>query len=106
MKTCKLILATVLLVGLFSCTAFGAKGVVTNRIRSCDYFLVQTSSGDFVLMEWFSGYDPEKGDRVVGKFDSFGFTDVYFGERETHVWIDDYGMNKDKALEKLFDKCG
>jgi|SRR5580765_6375038 len=87
-------------------SAFAAKGTVTNRVRGCDYFLVAVEgSSDFVLMEWYRGYDPDRGDSVVGKFDSFGFTDVYFGDKESHVWIEDYGMKKSNALEKLFDKC-
>jgi hypothetical protein len=51
-------------------------GVVALRVSGCDYYLIATSGG-FVLAEWYGGFDPSRGDRVVGSFNTYGFKTVF-----------------------------
>src|SRR5690242_6220129 len=49
-----------------------ARGVITNRVSGCDYFVVATKS-DYDLLEWYGGHDPDKGDVLIGNYESYGF---------------------------------
>lgn len=78
---------------------------VVLRIRSCDYFIADGPQGYF-LLEWYGGYDPQRGDGIYGELGSYGFKDVlYSGGQEGRLYIDDYMLSKDGALEELHDKC-
>ena len=91
---------------LLALPAFAAKGVVTNRIPGCDYYLVSTRSG-YVLLKWFGGYDPHKGDTLVGAFEQFGVLKLYDETKHesTTARVEDYRLSKDKALELLAEMC-
>jgi len=105
MKTIqKLVCALALLIA--PTAAFAAKGVVVYYKSGCDYFIAETNMG-YVLLEWYGGYDPNQGDMIAGEIDSYGMKDIYnlTADQETHVWIEDYMLSKDNALEKYFDKC-
>lgn len=91
---------------LFSISAYGAKGIVSVRLDSCDYFLVYVpETDDYTLMEWYGGYDPEKGDVLYGKMDEYGFHNLYYGRRQTRVYIEDYGLYRGDGLEQLYEQC-
>jgi hypothetical protein len=81
-------------------------GEVTHRISGCDYFLVETKSG-YDLLEWYSGDDPDEGDTIAGKFESYGFHDVVdtTADDTLRVYTEDYQLSKSDALEKLVDAC-
>jgi hypothetical protein len=83
-----------------------AKGVVFRRISGCDYFMVATKS-DYDVLEWFHGRDPDKGDVLVGGFESYGFHDIYDETTDTNlrVWTEDYDLTKEDALDKLTEEC-
>jgi hypothetical protein len=83
-----------------------AKGMVTHRISGCDYFLVETKS-EYDLLEWYGGHDPDKGDVLIGNYESYGFHDIYDGttDRQLRVWTEDYALSKGDALDKPFDQC-
>jgi hypothetical protein len=82
------------------------RGAVSHRISGCDYFLVQTKS-DYDVLEWYGGHDPDKGDVLVGDYESYGFHNIYddTANDSLRVWTEDYGLSKEDALEKLTDKC-
>ena len=84
-----------------------ARGVVSHRISGCDYFLVETAVGDYVLLEWFGGTDPDKGDMLAGDFQSYGMKTIHdlTSDSEVTVWVEDYQLDKEDALEKLTEKC-
>jgi hypothetical protein len=86
--------------------AHAENGVVALRVSGCDYYLV-AASGGFVLVEWYGGYDPSRGDRVVGSFNTYGFKTLFFGSdmREGRVYIEDYSLSQESALEQLSEKC-
>ncbi len=71
-----------------------------------DYFAVKTDDG-YVLLEWFSGYHPDKGDKVTGEFGKFGYQVVTTKPDGTKLqaYIADYGLSLDDANDKLKAKC-
>jgi hypothetical protein len=89
-----------------STAALAAKGVVTHRVSSCDYFVVQTANG-YALLEWYGGNDPDKGDVLVGDFEAYGMKDVFniTSDDELRVWVEEYWLPRSRVLEKLVDKC-
>jgi len=99
-------LAATIAICTFGLPAFAARGVVTHRISGCDYFLVSARSG-YAVLEWYGGHDPDKGDTVVGAFESYGMHEIYdeTSDGETTVWVEDYWLSKDAALEKLAERC-
>jgi hypothetical protein len=86
--------------------AHAERGVVTMRPSACDYFLIYTPS-EFVLAEWYGGRDPSRGERVVGAFNGYGFKTVFYGNlrMEGRIYIEDYWLDEDDALEKLSEQC-
>ena len=87
-------------------TAFAVKGVVVYKKSGCDYFIVETNMG-YALLEWYAGNDPDKGDIIIGNFESYGFKDIYnlTADSELRVWVEDYWMSKEEALEQYFEYC-
>lgn len=79
---------------------------VVYRIPSCDYFILENNSG-FIVAEWMGGNDPDIGDHVTGNFKSFGTKDFYnqSRSRDCRLWIEDYSLSKDDALEKAQSEC-
>ena len=78
---------------------------VVLRARSCDYFIADGPQG-YYLLEWYGGHDPDRGDGIYGQLGTYGFKDVlYGGGQEGRLYIDDYLLSKDRALEKLREKC-
>ena len=86
--------------------AYAAKGIVTHRISGCDYFVVETSKG-YDLLEWYGGWDPDKGDVLVGVFEQYGMHDINDPtvDEELTVWVEDYYLTKEDALDKLAEQC-
>jgi hypothetical protein len=86
--------------------ALGARGEVTHKQSGCDYFVVATPAG-YDLLEWYGGYDPDKGDFLVGKFETYGMQDIYdqTADDNLRVWVEDYWLSKEDALEKLVEHC-
>ncbi len=86
--------------------ALAAKGEVVYKKSGCSYFIVETYLG-YAILEWYGGNDPNKGDIVVGDFESYGMKDIYnsTADSELQVWVDNFWLSKDRAIEKFFDKC-
>jgi hypothetical protein len=75
------------------------------RISGCDYFVADGPNGLYVL-EWYGGYDPDKGDGIYGDIRSYGFKNViYSNGREGRIYVDDYALSGDSALERLKEQC-
>ena len=90
----------------WSSSALASKGTVSYTISGCDYYVVAAKSG-FAVLEWYGGHEFDKGDLIIGKFESYGFHDVfdYTGDQQSHVWVEEYYLSKEEALEKLSDHC-
>lgn len=87
-------------------TFASVRGEVSHRISGCDYFLVETRSG-YDLLEWYGGHDPDKGDIIVGNYESYGFHDVLneTADESLNVYTEDFQLSKTSALEKLTEHC-
>lgn len=77
---------------------------VVFKAENCDYFILENNSG-FIVAEWMGGYDPSVGEVLTGNFHSFGTDDFYGQNRESRLWIDDYLLSKESAIEKLREQC-
>lgn len=99
MKSILLIIITMITIS-FSGTAT----VYKTGVCGADNMIAETSSGDYVIMEWFGGREFDVGDVIYGDFTSFGFHDVY-GKRGTsgRYWIEDYWLSLEDAYEQLCD---
>jgi hypothetical protein len=75
-------------------------------MSGCDYFIVATPSG-YDLLEWYGGHHPDRGDVLVGEYESYGMHDIYddTADEELTVWVEDYDLSKEDALEKLVEQC-
>lgn len=80
--------------------------IVVYKPSNCDYFLLENASG-YILAEWMGGNDPDVEDKISGIFNSFGTKDFYNQSKamDSRLWIDDYYLSKDAALEKMMEKC-
>jgi hypothetical protein len=80
--------------------------VVVYKQSSCDYFILENNSG-YIIAEWMGGNDPDQGDKITGSFNSFGTKEFYnqSRDRECRLWVDDYMLSKESALDKIRDKC-
>lgn len=87
-------------------TAHASNGVVAYYKSGCDYFIVETTKG-YAILEWYGGYDPNEGDVITGDFEIYGIKKIYniTADQETNVWVEDFWLSKDRAIEKYIDKC-
>ena len=88
--------------------AYLSKGsaIVVYKMSSCDYFILESNSG-FIIAQWMGSNEPSQGDQVAGDFNNFG-TDTFYNvtrSTESKLWIDNYMLSKDSALEKITEKC-
>jgi hypothetical protein len=82
------------------------EAVVVLRVKGCDYFLADGAKGLF-LLEWYGGYDPLRGDEIVGDIASYGMKDAYYTnvKQRGRVYVEDYLLSRTRAAQKLADKC-
>ena len=87
---------------------YSAQGhaTVVFRKRGCDYMILENSYG-YVVAEWMGGDDPDQGDNIGGDLNSYGMNEFYNLSKnlKINLWVDDYMLSKDRALEKISDKC-
>jgi hypothetical protein len=84
----------------------GDRAEVVIQKRGCgDYFVADGPNGHY-LLEWYGGHSPSEGDVIIGPINSYGFKDVcYPGHGQGRVWVDDYLLSRNRALEKYTEKC-
>lgn len=99
----KLLLTLVLIA--FATVATADVGVVVKRFSGCDYFIADGPRGLYVL-EWYGGYDPDEGDRIIGDIGSYGMKRVFYNNgAEGQVWVEDFLESESSALEEISDHC-
>lgn len=86
--------------------ANAARGVVVYQKYSCDYYIVKANMG-YALLEWYGDNTPREGDALVGNFESYGMKEIYnlTADSETRVWVEDYGLSREDAIEAYFEQC-
>jgi hypothetical protein len=84
--------------------ALADKGVIVAECRS--RLLVDATLG-YAILEWYGGNSPSKGETVVGEFDHYGMKDIYniSQDASARVWVDDFWLSEQTAMEKFFAKC-
>jgi hypothetical protein len=95
------------LLAAFSLNALAEKAEVVLYKSGCRSYFIAEGPRGFYLLEWYGGYDPSKGDVIVGEIGSYGFKDVYYSkqDRKGRIYVDDYLLSKDRVLEKYRGKC-
>ena len=103
---------TILLTLPFLCLSVAASlaaeaPVVLVTTKCHDLFVVDLGNKRYALLEWYGGYHPEKGDRLIGDFVHFGVQDMQLSPNgpRLRVWVDDYDLTQDAINDKLADKC-
>jgi hypothetical protein len=84
-----------------------SSGEVVLKSNGCDDFIVEDASGDYAVLEWYGGRDPDRGDQLVGDWKQFGFTtviDVPSGS-STRVWVEDHWLTRTKAIDVYTKHC-
>lgn len=86
--------------------ATDADNQVVYRLRGCKYFLADGPQGLYLLEYWL-GHDPVRGEGIHGLRSTYGFQDLIYADgSEGRVYVQDYMLTKQRALEKMADKCG
>ena len=108
LKTIYVLLVVCGILAFCSIPAYAAsQGVVTKRISGCDYFMVNAAGG-YAILEWYGGHDPDSGDVLIGKFETYGMHEIVddTADESLTVYTEDYALSRERALEILVDKCG
>ena len=60
--------------------------------------------GGYLLVEWYGGYSPNKGDVYVGDFHEYGMKTLFCttSDEETEFWIEDFMADNEKGHEFLY----
>ena len=103
MKRLKFAFAWMAVLGAPS-AAHAGKGTV---VAICSAHHLISSSQGYAIIEWYGGNSPSRGDVIVGDFQSYGMKDVFnlSQDSDVRVWVDDFWMSKDRAVEKFSEKC-
>ncbi len=92
---------------LFPSIAFADNAVVVLYKSGCRSYFIADGVNGYYLLEWYGGYDPNKGDVIIGNLNFFGLQDVYYPKQNQvgRVYVDDYGLTEGRVLEKYSNKC-
>lgn len=84
----------------------GAKAVVVFKKLTCKQFVAQGPDGYYIL-EYQGGYDPQEGDFIVGSFNSYGFKQAYYPDKEQEgkVYVNGFKMTENDAFRGYFEHC-
>jgi hypothetical protein len=84
---------------------YAETAVVVYKKSGCDYYIADGVRGYYVL-EWYGGYDPDNGDKIIGSLSNYGMKDVYYKDHSSgRIWVEDFLLSKDEAFEMMMDKC-
>jgi hypothetical protein len=100
------LLVLLMALSLFVSNAIADTAVVVWYKPGCDYLIADGTNG-YYLLEWYGGYDPIEGDVIIGKLNSYGLKNVYYQRRnrEGKIYVEDYLLSRDDAIEKYFQHC-
>jgi len=88
-------------------TAFGNDmAVVVYAPPSCNCFVLKSSSG-YIVVRWLGKNHPHVGDRLNGKFKSYGSGDFYNKSMrsESLLWIYNFMLSEHSAMEEVQERC-
>ena len=101
----KVVLAIVGMAAATTAHASSVKSVIV--YKACGSRYVAENTMGYVLIEWFGGVSPNKGDLIIGDINGFGFKDVYdlTQDNDLRVWVDDYMLSRQRVIDKVVAKC-
>jgi len=69
-----------------------------------DHYVIDTRTG-YAVAEWYGGGIPSEGNQVIGNLSSYGFKDIYntSTEMEIRMYIEDYMLDEDDAIELVYE---
>lgn len=69
---------------------------------SGSYYIIETNMG-YTIAEWYGGAVPFEGQTIYGQLHSYGmkYFIVINNDREVKLWIEDYMLSRDRAIEWL-----
>ena len=90
----------------FTESALAASGIVAFYKSGCDYYIVSTNQG-FSLLEWYGGYYPAEGDKLIGNMTTYGMQTLVdqSTENETTAWVEDFMLTQHSVLEQYQEHC-
>lgn len=82
-----------------------AKGEIL--LEKGDYYVIDTGLGCSIV-ERYGGNVLWKGNKVVGDLESYGFKDIYnlSNRNETRVYVEDYLLDEEEAIERVYELGG
>ena len=86
----------------------GTAAVVVFKRSGCrGYFLADGDTGGIYLLEHYGGYEPIEGDLIAGLNIGYGIKQVVYpnSNSDGRVYVDDFMLSKDRAIEKIREKC-
>lgn len=94
---------------IFPCFSNSTSLLVSKIIKkpnSCDYFIAYNELG-YVVAEFNSGREFEIGDVILGNINKYGNVTIYDSELEesADIYVEDYQLKKDEALDLLIEEC-
>lgn len=80
--------------------------IVVYSQRGCTYYVLESSNG-YTIAEWREGRILDMGDKVEGNVNSNGTRDFFelYRRSKTKLWIEDFMLSKEVALDKVYKKC-
>lgn len=95
------------LIAALSLNAYAEKAEVVFYKPGCHSYFIADGPNGYYLLEWYGGYDPSKGDVIVGEIASYGFKNVYYPkqDQEGRIYVDDYSLSKERVQKKYREKC-
>lgn len=97
-KTIKTTLLSILIPALLM-------GLIGEVILEKDDYIVIDTGLSYTVAEDYSLSLISEGDKLVGNLNSYGFNDVYncSTDNEINLYIEDYWLDRDDAIELLYE---
>jgi hypothetical protein len=77
---------------------------VVAAIRGCKYFVVEQGANYSLVEDWLCSR-PRRGDTGYGDVNNYGIKEVTLDGSRCSIYVNDWLLNKSRALEKMADKC-
>ena len=102
----RLLLLVLFTIPYFSNSSTLLVSKIIKKPSSCDYFIAYNELG-YVVAEYNSGHEFEEGEIILGNINKYGEVKIYDSELEesADIYIEDYKMKKEQALELIIEKC-
>lgn len=77
---------------------------ITGTVPGCKYFVAEQESGYSLVEEWLC-FRPSRGDTGYGDISNYGLNEVKLNGAVCSVYVEDWWLSRNRAAEKLSEKC-